>query len=165
MHHCHCHSSTPPYCCILSHKHSTPAVFLTPNATDWQTHCFPQPQAHLFILLHFHINLPKLWRVRPTSLRVASPIVQPKVKITLITTLRVEAPTFIVHWTFSCTTTDPIITLAPPHSHTPVSSCTRSHSVHAVTPARTTRCKNPAALFSLWASLAFTINRMSCPWK
>jgi hypothetical protein len=71
----------------------------------------------------------------------------------------VEAPTSIAHWTCSCTTAENIFPLATPLSHTPVSSCTRSHSAQSITPACTPSCKYPSAFTTHWASSACTINR------
>jgi hypothetical protein len=67
-------------------------------------------------------------QLHPTSPRVASPIPQPKVKFTLTASPRMENPTSHVHQTCSRTTANNSSPLAPPLSHTPVSSCTRSHT-------------------------------------
>ncbi len=70
-----------------------------------------------------------------------------------------EAPTSIAHWTCSCTTAENIFSLATPLSHTPVSSCTRSHTAQSVTPTYASSCRYPSAFITHWASLACTINR------
>jgi hypothetical protein len=90
---------------------------------------------------------------------VASPTAQPKVKFTLAASPRVEAPTSIAHWTCSCTTAENIFPLVTPLSHTPVSSCTRSHTAQSVTPAHASSHKYPVAFITHWASSACTINR------
>jgi hypothetical protein len=101
-----------------SHQPTQLSIALTPSPTP------PQPQQP-------H-DAP---RVCPTSPRVASPIAQPTFKFTLAASPRVEAPASIVNWTHSRTTADNIFPLATPLSHTPVSSCTRSHTARSVTPA------------------------------
>jgi hypothetical protein len=98
-------------------------------------------------------------RVCPTSPRVASPIPQPKVKFTLAASPRVEAPTSIAHRTCSRTTVDNIYPQATPLSHTPVFSCTRSHTMQSTTPACASSRKYPSSFITHWASSACTINR------
>ncbi len=107
MHQYHHHSINPPNHCTLANKHFSPTASPTPIHRP-SVPPAPQPQQP-------H-NTP---RVCPTSPRVASPILQPKIKFTLAASLRVEAPTFIVHQTHSHTTADSIFPLATPsQSHT-----------------------------------------------
>jgi hypothetical protein len=131
----------------LANKHSSPAA--SPH---------PHPQA-LYSFCSAATAASRRSKGAPHISKGGITIAQPKVKFSLAASPRVEAPTSIAHQTCSCTTADNIFPLATPLSHTPISSCTRSHTAQFVTPACTSSRKYPSAFISHWASSAYTINR------